>query len=51
MIRMITDDAGRLAAGRAAYEHARDFDVHVYARRLAGIYQRIAPIAETQDIA
>ena len=51
MVRMITDEPTRLAAGRAAYEHAREFDVHVYARRLAGIYQRIAPISETQDIA
>jgi glycosyltransferase involved in cell wall biosynthesis len=51
MGRLISDESARLAAGRAAYEHARDFDVHVYARRLAGIYQRIAPISETQDIA
>jgi glycosyltransferase involved in cell wall biosynthesis len=51
MMRLISDEGARLAAGRAAYEHARDFDVHVYARRLAGIYQRIAPISETQDIA
>jgi glycosyltransferase involved in cell wall biosynthesis len=51
MARMITQDEERLAAGRAAYDHVRDFDVHVYARRLAEIYQRIAPIAETRDIA
>ncbi len=49
MARMITDDNARRAAGRAAYEHARDFDVHVYARRLASIYQRIAPISETSE--
>lgn len=49
MAHMITDDAARLAAGQAAHEHARDFDVHVYARRLADIYQRIAPISEISE--
>ena len=46
MTRLIPDEAARLAAGRAARERARAFDVHVYARRLADIYQRIAPVAE-----
>ncbi len=46
MSRLISEDAARLAAGRAARERARAFDVHVYARRLADIYQRIAPVAE-----
>ncbi len=46
MSRMISDEAVRLTAGRAARERARAFDVHVYARRLADIYQRIAPGAE-----
>jgi len=51
MTRLITDDAARVAAGRAARERARAFDVHVYARRLADIYQRIAPVAEIREIA
>jgi glycosyltransferase involved in cell wall biosynthesis len=51
MAKFISDDATRLAAGRAARERARAFDVHVYARRLAEIYQRIAPVAETREIA
>jgi glycosyltransferase involved in cell wall biosynthesis len=51
MAKLITDDAARLAAGRAARERARAFDVHVYARRLADIYQRIAPVAEIREIA
>lgn len=46
MSKLIADDAGRLAAGHAARERARAFDVHVYARRLSDIYQRIAPVAE-----
>src|SRR5687768_17064058 len=41
MIHFITDDAARLVAGRLAREQARQYDVHVYARRLAEIYQRI----------
>jgi glycosyltransferase involved in cell wall biosynthesis len=45
---LITDEPTRLAAGRRAYERARAFDVHTYARRLADIYQRIAPVAETR---
>jgi glycosyltransferase involved in cell wall biosynthesis len=51
MVQLITDDAARQAAGRMAREHARQFDVHVYARRLADIYQRIAPVAEMREIA
>lgn len=51
MAKLISDDAARLAAGRAARERARAFDVHVYARRLADIYQRIAPVAEIREIA
>lgn len=46
LIRLITDDAFRAAAGRAARESVRQYDVHNYARRLADIYQRIAPVAE-----
>ncbi len=33
----------------SAREHARQYDVHVYARRLADIYQRIAPVAEIRE--
>jgi glycosyltransferase involved in cell wall biosynthesis len=51
MARFIADDAARIAAGRTARERARAFDVHVYARRLADIYQRIAPVAEIREIA
>jgi len=51
MARLIADDTAREAAGRAARERARAFDVHVYARRLADIYQRIAPVAEIREIA
>jgi glycosyltransferase involved in cell wall biosynthesis len=51
MAKYISDAAARLAAGRAARERARAFDVHVYARRLADIYQRIAPVAEIREIA
>ena len=40
-----------IVAGRLAREQARQFDVHVYARRLADIYQRIAPVAEIREIA
>jgi hypothetical protein len=29
----------------------RQYDVHAYARRLADIYQRIAPVAEIREIA
>jgi glycosyltransferase involved in cell wall biosynthesis len=51
MARLIADDTARGVAGRAARERARAFDVHVYARRLADIYQRIAPVAEIREIA
>jgi glycosyltransferase involved in cell wall biosynthesis len=44
MANLITDDALRANAGRAAREQARQFDVHVYARRIADIYQRISPV-------
>jgi glycosyltransferase involved in cell wall biosynthesis len=47
----IGDEAARLAAGKRAYEAARAFDVHAYARRLADIYQRIAPVAEMRETA
>jgi glycosyltransferase involved in cell wall biosynthesis len=51
MVHFITDETARLACGRRARENARQHDVHVYARRLAEIYQRIAPVAEIQDYA
>jgi glycosyltransferase involved in cell wall biosynthesis len=51
MEKYIVDEAARLAAGRSARTRAGDFDVHVYARRLAQIYQRIAPVAEIREIA
>jgi len=51
MARFISDDTARLTAGRNARERAHAFDVHVYARRLADIYQRIAPVAEIREIA
>ena len=51
MAHMITQEDARLAAGRTARERARQFDVHMYARRLADIYQRIAPVAEIKEIA
>jgi glycosyltransferase involved in cell wall biosynthesis len=51
MAKYIADDSARLSAGRSARIRAGDYDVHVYARRLADIYQRIAPVAEVRDIA
>jgi len=51
MSTFITDEPMRLAAGKRAYESARAFDVHTYARRLADIYQRIAPVAEMRETA
>jgi glycosyltransferase involved in cell wall biosynthesis len=51
MTHMILNEDARLAAGRSARERARQFDVHMYARRLADIYQRIAPVAEIREIA
>lgn len=47
----IGDEPARLAAGRRAYESARAFDVHAYARRLSDIYQRIATVAEMRESA
>jgi glycosyltransferase involved in cell wall biosynthesis len=46
MAQLITDEAFRLNAGRAAHERARQYDVHHYARGLADCYQRIAPVAD-----
>ena len=34
--------------GARAHARARQFDVHIYARRLADLYQRIAPVAEIE---
>ena len=51
MSTFIGDEAARLAAGKRAYEGARVYDVHSYARRLADIYQRIAPVAELRETA
>jgi len=51
MTTFISDEPARLAAGKRAYENARAFDVHAYARRLADIYQRIAPVAELREMA
>ena len=50
MTRLISDESVRLAAGHKARERACAFDVHVYARRLADIYQRIAPVAEIRGL-
>jgi glycosyltransferase involved in cell wall biosynthesis len=49
MAKYIRDETARLAAGQRAHERAREFDVHTYARRLADIYQRIAPVAEFRE--
>jgi glycosyltransferase involved in cell wall biosynthesis len=51
MAKLIDDEPARLAAGRRAHERARNHDVHMYARRLAEIYQRIAPVAEMREMA
>jgi glycosyltransferase involved in cell wall biosynthesis len=51
MSTFIGDEPARLAAGKRAHESARAFDVHAYARRLADIYQRIAPVAELRETA
>lgn len=48
LARYLDDDTARLAAGRRAHERALGYDVHAYARRLAGIYQRIAPVADVR---
>ena len=49
MARMVTHDGERNASGRRAHDRARSFDVHAYARSLAEIYQRIAPVAEYRE--
>lgn len=51
LTQLITDEGLRLAAGQHAREHVRQYDVHSYARRLADIYQRIAPVAEMREYA
>ncbi|HEX5162105.1 MAG TPA: glycosyltransferase family 4 protein [Steroidobacteraceae bacterium] len=51
MTRMLGDEADRLAAGRRAHARARLFDVNTYARRLADLYQRIAPVAGFREYA
>ncbi len=51
MAHQINDEAARLLAGRNARERARLFDVHVYARRLADVYHRIAPVADIRETA
>ena len=51
MARLVTHDDERIASGRRAHERARSFDVHAYARNLAEIYQRIAPVAEYRELA
>ena len=48
---MLADEPERLATGRRAHARARQFDVHIYARRLADLYQRIAPVAEIRGYA
>lgn len=45
MAQLISDAAFRDRAGRAGHERARQYDVHVFARGLADVYQRIAPVA------
>jgi glycosyltransferase involved in cell wall biosynthesis len=51
MSRMISEEGERLAAGRRAHARTRALDVHAYARRLADIYLRIAPVADIQELA
>jgi glycosyltransferase involved in cell wall biosynthesis len=51
MVRLMNDEGERLAAGRRAHLRARALDVHAYARRLADVYLRIAPVAELQEMA
>ena len=51
MVRMLSDESERLAAGRRAHARARLFDVHTYAGRLAELYQRIAPVAGIREFA
>jgi glycosyltransferase involved in cell wall biosynthesis len=51
MAHLLGADGERLAAGHRAHVRARAFDVHAYACRLAGIYQRIAPVADVRSLA
>jgi len=51
MAKLISEDAWRVAAGRTSRETAWSYDVYAYARRLAEIYQRIAPVAEIRETA
>jgi glycosyltransferase involved in cell wall biosynthesis len=51
MTSFIGDETARLSCGKRAYENARAFDVHAYARRLGDIYQRISPVAEMREFA
>jgi glycosyltransferase involved in cell wall biosynthesis len=51
MKRLILDDAERLGCGARAHLRTRALDVHVYARRLADLYHRIAPVAEIREFA
>jgi glycosyltransferase involved in cell wall biosynthesis len=50
MARLVSHDSERIASGRRAHERARGFDVHAYARSLAEIYQRIAPVADCREL-
>jgi glycosyltransferase involved in cell wall biosynthesis len=51
MTRMLGDESERFAMGRRAHARARQFDVNTYAQRLANLYQRIAPVADTRAFA
>ena len=51
MIRMLTDEPERLGLGRRAHARARQFDVTLYARRLADLYQRFATVADMRAFA
>jgi len=46
----VNHDGERIASGRRAHERARSFDVHAYARSLAEIYQRIAPVSDYREL-
>lgn len=48
MAHYLRDEPARLAAGRRGHERAQTMDVRAYARRLADIYQRVAPVAEVR---
>jgi glycosyltransferase involved in cell wall biosynthesis len=50
MARLVDHDGERIASGRRAHERARNYDIHAYARSLAEIYQRIAPVADYREI-